>query len=110
MTIFNWFKGKDSTSGKRKKALKFVLYGCTLAGSKQYDDAIPMFKKAIGIDETCAKAHYALGLMYTQQGMNDDAEAAYKKAVKLNPDYKTELEKLGVTSEKEFDIVKELLK
>lgn len=105
MGIFSWFKGEKSV---RVKAAKLVLFGCTLANGKQYDEAISMFQKAIKIDESYAKAHYALGMMYSSKGMDDEANAAYNRAIKINPDYEAELKKVGVISNESFDVVREL--
>jgi len=112
MGIFDFLKGNKSSSKARKEALKHVLFGCTLANSNQFDDAIPLFQKAIKIDDNCAKAYYALGLMYSKKGMNEEAKTAYNKAIQINPDYKTELKNFGLTGpdEESFNIIKEIEK
>ncbi|MGR3319791.1 MAG: tetratricopeptide repeat protein [Candidatus Anammoxibacter sp.] len=110
MNLFGIFK-KNRKSSAHKKALERVMYGCTLANSKQYDDAITLFQDAIEADSNCAEAHFALGLMYAKKEMNDEAVTEYNRAIEINPDYKTKVDDITPhQEEEEFDIVKELKK
>ncbi|MGR3218773.1 MAG: tetratricopeptide repeat protein [Candidatus Anammoxibacter sp.] len=112
MDLFRIFKRGQKTSTVHKKALKIVMYGCTLANSKQYDDAMTLFQEAIEVDANCADAHFALGLMYAKKGMNAEAGAEYNKAIEINPEYKTKVDDITPHQEEEegFDIIKELKK
>ena len=102
---------KNRKSFARKKALERIMYGCTLAGSKQYDDAITLFQEAIEVDSNCAEAHFALGLMYAKKEMNNEAVKEYNRAIEINPDYKAKIDDITpAQDEDEFDIVKELKK
>lgn len=115
MDILRTFKQKNKPGRNRKKALEQVMLGCSLVNSRQDDNAISIFKKALDIDPSCAEAHYALGVIYSKKGMNDYALASYTKAAEINPDYKTKakdegLVEEGVEENEGFDIVKELKK
>lgn len=104
---------KDRRSSlRRKKAMRQVMFGCALAGSKQIDDAIPVFRQAIEIDPDCAEAHFALGLMYAEKGMSPEAAAEYDRAVEINPDFREKIPDTGQTEQEgdRFDIVNELRK
>ena len=115
MDILRLFKKGNKHASNRKKALEHVMMGCSLINSKQDDNAISIFNKALDLDPTCAEAHYALGVIYSKKGMNDEALSAYTKAAEINPDYKTRAKKDGLVEEgvegdDGFDIVKELKK
>lgn len=112
MSFFQKFKRGKKVSSNRKKALKQVMFGCSLAGSNQHDDAIPLFQQAIETDPNCAEAYYALGLMYSKKGMNEEATVQYNKAIEINPDYKEKIASFDTAQEDDdnFDIVKELKK
>ena len=112
MSFFQRFKRKTKLSSNRKKALQQVMFGCTLASSNQHDDAIPLFQQAIEIYPDCAEAYYALGIIYTKKGMNEEANVQYNKAIEINPDYKEKIATFNTVREDDesFDIVKELKK
>lgn len=53
--------------------------------AKQYDPAKQMLEAAISADPNNAAYYLSLGVLYENQGNNDEAEKAYKKAVELDP-------------------------
>jgi hypothetical protein len=53
---------------------------------KQYDLAIPDFKKALALQEAYPEAHYNLGLAYYYKGMHQDAINEYTRAIQVKPD------------------------
>ncbi|NKB90493.1 MAG: tetratricopeptide repeat protein [Acidobacteria bacterium] len=53
-------------------------------------------RRAVAIDRLNPRAHKALGLSLSTRGALSGAAAAYRQAVKLNPDYGTALANLGV--------------
>jgi tetratricopeptide (TPR) repeat protein len=63
-------------------------YALTLARSKKYDEAQAELTKAAALDPQSAGHYYFnLGALYTNSGQSGPAEAAFKKAVELQPDY-----------------------
>ena len=48
------------------------------------EDAI---KNALAIDNDLGEAYASLGLMYSDPGLNDEAETAFQKAIELSPNY-----------------------
>jgi tetratricopeptide (TPR) repeat protein len=63
-------------------------YALTLARSKKYDEAQAELTKAATLDPQSAGHYYFnLGALYTNSGQSGPAEAAFKKAVELQPDY-----------------------
>ena len=53
--------------------------------AKQYDPAKQMLEAAISADPNNAAYYLSLGVLYENQGNNEEAEKAYKKAVELDP-------------------------
>ena len=64
-----------------------VTKGIRLANSKQYDDAISNFNRAISLDPQNAEAWYFKGLALTQDFKIKEANAAFDRAFLLNPNY-----------------------
>ena len=64
-----------------------VTKGISLANSKQYDDALSNFNRAINLDPQDAEAWYFKGLALTQEFKIKEANAAFDQALLLNPNY-----------------------
>lgn len=67
----------------------------------KYDDAIQLLEKALGIHSTFDEGYYWLGRCYQKLNKNKDAEAAYRTALQIDPDYieaKDALAKMGLSS------------
>jgi len=63
-------------------------YALTLAKAKKYDEAQAELNKAAQLDPTQAgRYYYNLGAVYVNSGQSAPAEAAFKKAIEVNPDY-----------------------
>jgi tetratricopeptide (TPR) repeat protein len=63
-------------------------YALTLAKAKKFDEAQAELNKAAQLDPAQAgRYYYNLGAVYVNNGQSGPAEAAFKKAVEVNPDY-----------------------
>jgi tetratricopeptide (TPR) repeat protein len=63
-------------------------YALTLARAKKYEEAQAELTKAAALDPQSAGHYYFnLGALYTNSGQAAPAEAAFKKAIDLQPDY-----------------------
>jgi tetratricopeptide (TPR) repeat protein len=63
-------------------------YALVLARAKKYDEAQAELTKAAALDPTSAgHYYYNLGAVYINSGQSAPAEAAFKKAVDVQPDY-----------------------
>lgn len=63
-------------------------YALTLAKAKKYDQAQEELNKAAQLDPSQAgRYYYNLGAVYINAGQSAPAEAAFKKAIEVNPDY-----------------------
>ncbi|MGP0076424.1 MAG: tetratricopeptide repeat protein [Bryobacteraceae bacterium] len=63
-------------------------YALTLAKDKKYDEAQAELNKAAQLDPSQAgRYYYNLGAVYVNAGQSAPAEAAFKKAIEVNPDY-----------------------
>jgi serine/threonine protein kinase/Flp pilus assembly protein TadD len=54
--------------------------------NRDYDEAIRLLKKAVAKDAKLGTAYRALGMAYAHTMRNEEAIAAYKKAIELNSD------------------------
>jgi len=54
----------------------------------QPQPAVAQYQAAIKVDSKDAKVHNNLGAAYAKLGKADLAEAEYRQALKLNPDFK----------------------
>ena len=67
----------------------YICYAISKSDFGHYDEAIELYKKAIELEPSQAKAHILLGNMFSNQRRFKEAEAAYKEALKitqLDPD------------------------
>jgi tetratricopeptide (TPR) repeat protein len=63
-------------------------YALTLAKAKKYEEAQAELNKAAQLDPTQAgRYYYNLGAVYINSGQSGPAEAAFKKAIEVNPEY-----------------------
>jgi tetratricopeptide (TPR) repeat protein len=61
----------------------------------QRDEALRFATTAVGIRPQSAGAHYQLGFMLAAKGHADEAVAAYRKAIRLKPDFALAYNSLG---------------
>lgn len=71
--------------------------GITRNSTKNYDEAVEFFKKAVAVEPTYAKGHVNLGVAYSMLGENDKALAAFQEAVRVDPTSVEAWENLGIT-------------
>lgn len=64
-----------------------AAYGVSLQSAGQLDNAIAEYQKAMAKDASSADYAYYLGTAYHQKNDLPKAQAAYKKALTLKPDY-----------------------
>ena len=70
-----------SADANRAEARTLVAKGRELYRNDEDTEALKAFEQAIKLDPDSAEAHFRLGLTYDALAMNQEAEAAYKKAV-----------------------------
>ena len=75
----------------------------------RHDEAIAKFNEVIAKMPTCADCYYNLGIAYVGEAGPREAEAAFKKAIELKPDYAEAYTGLaGVyNAQKKFDLAAE---
>ena len=56
-----------------------------LATSEQQKQAIRAFEKSLELDPAAPSVHYNLGLIFVHRGDNDLAQAAFRHALRVNP-------------------------
>jgi Tfp pilus assembly protein PilF len=69
----------------------WINLGMTLAHKQQYDEALKTFLKAV----TPAQAQCNLAFVYTTQGKREDAKAAYREALRIDPGLQFARQALG---------------
>lgn len=74
---------KDSNNTKRARA--HTELGAAYYQQKKYDIALSEFNIAIDFDADYAWAYNGLGLVQSAIGENDKADAAFRKAIQLEP-------------------------
>ncbi len=67
-----------------------------LAVAKQYDKAIPAWRKALELTPDDSKAHYNLGVALAETRLAEEAIGHFQRALELDPDYSDAHTNLGV--------------
>jgi tetratricopeptide (TPR) repeat protein len=81
-------------SSDPKFARTYVDLGASFFALKKYSDAETAFKQAMAIDDD-ACASCGLGMVYHQQGREDEAAKTFKRAISLNPNDTCAYDQLG---------------
>ena len=68
-----------------RDAAFYINRGFSYLDSKQYDQAISDFTKALEINPMLANVHFVRGTAYYYKGQYDQALSDYNKAIELNP-------------------------
>lgn len=76
-----------SVESNRAEALAYLSKGRELYRNDEDTQAIESFQQAIKLNPELAEAHFRLGLSYDAIGQEQEAEAAYKKAVETYKKY-----------------------
>ena len=80
--------GMSEEDKKKTAALQGALTtGETLLKEGKHDEAIAKFNEAIGLLPACHVCYYYIGMANAQKQQYGDAEAAYKKAIEVKPDF-----------------------
>jgi len=74
-------------SAKAAALQKSFDEGVALSKSGDFDGSVAKFNEAIAQAPNCHDCYYNIGYAHTQKKEWDKAEAAYKKATELKPDY-----------------------
>jgi tetratricopeptide (TPR) repeat protein len=72
-----------------------VVLGNVYNNEDRYEDAIDLFRSALGQNPVCCDAYNGLASAYKGMGDLDKAEASYHRAIDLRPDYWPIREDLG---------------
>ena len=98
-------RGKDLKKTKSGDGIIYLIRGQVNLESRQYDQAISEFTKAIEIDPRDALAYSSRGLAYDLKGQYDQAISDYSKALEINPrDASTYISRGGAyTAKGQFD-------
>ena len=91
---------KESLQQEEKKRMLAEARRLNNAGvmnyhNGQYEKALDMFGKAIGIDVNFTEAYNNIGLTYTEMNDEDKATEAFKKAIELKPELGATYNNLG---------------
>jgi TolB-like protein/Tfp pilus assembly protein PilF len=88
--------------------LQLSAYG-SLAYTEIFAHAEPAIEEALELDSQLGEAYAALGLIETWRDEPDAAEAAFKKAIRLNPGYSRTYLNYGIVLKWDFGKVEEAL-
>ena len=79
-------KGKGSEKTDNEKAFEHYNAGMEASQAGRYEEAIREFNKSLQYNDRIWQTYQYLGSCYYNQGMEEEAVQAYKKALELNPD------------------------
>lgn len=79
-------KSKGSEKTDNEKAFEHYNAGMEASQAGRYEEAINEFKKSLQYNDRIWQTYQYLGSCYYNQGMEQEAVQAYKKALELNPD------------------------
>lgn len=88
---------KSSIQPMSKEALEEIAEAKKAFQSKNTDEAIKHFQKALEIEPEFTEAHYNLGILLRQKGNVDEAVKHFVKAIQNQENYKLALFALGET-------------
>ncbi len=91
-------RAKAEEISRRAKAEKLVGKADSLVPKKkdQCKEKERLYREAIRIDPSYARAHNGLGTVLADTGRNTEAEAAYREAIRLDPNYAPAHNGLGI--------------
>ena len=77
------------------------VYNTVRSSGRQTEQAIQMFRRAIGLKHNFPDAHCGLGTVLQEKGQLDQAEECYNQALRLQPDHAESLINLGKLKEEQ---------
>jgi tetratricopeptide (TPR) repeat protein len=78
-----------------------------LERTRDFQDAMDCYNKALTIDKDCFVAHYRIGLIYVKNNMRESGISSLKKALEIEPDHVDILIKLSELLLKDPSQIKE---
>src|SRR5687767_387746 len=88
-------RGAKTIEEERSEARVYVEKGRQLYLNDEDTQAAEAFQQALKLDPELAEAHFRLGLAYDALGQEQEAEAAYRKAVETYKKYRSEERRVG---------------
>jgi tetratricopeptide (TPR) repeat protein len=81
--------GRSTAEAEAKQAALQKVFAEGVAASRagNFDQSIAKFNEAIAMAPNCADCYYNIGYAHAQEKEWAEAEAAYRKAVEIKPDY-----------------------
>jgi len=79
-------KSKESGKTDNERAFEHYNAGIEASQAGRYDEAITEFKKSLQYNDRIWQTYQYLGSCYYNQGLEEEAVQAYRKALELNPD------------------------
>jgi len=81
--------GRGSPDAEKQQAALQKLFDEGVAATRagRFDESIAKFTEAVGMAPNCADCYYNIGYAHSQKQEWAKAEAAYRKAVEIKPDY-----------------------
>jgi len=79
-------KSKESGKTDNERAFEHYNAGIEASQAGKYDEAIAEFKKSLQYNNGIWQTYQYLGSCYYNQGLEEEAVQAYRKALELNPD------------------------
>ena len=95
----------ENSFARNPESIKYYNKGVPLFAKENYKDALPLFEKAVALDEKFAFAWDNIGICRRKLGDLDGALAAYNKSLELDPTGRTPLQNIPVVYEfkKDYD-------
>jgi tetratricopeptide (TPR) repeat protein len=77
--------GLDHIEAPATDFYKLFDFAVAFSEKKQYEDAVPAWKKALELDASDPRAHDNFGVALAETGKIDEAIAEYRQSLELNP-------------------------
>lgn len=102
--------GGGADAGKAAELKKLFDEGVAASRANNHDEAIAKFQAALAITPECADCYYNIGVAYMAKKDPAQAEAAWKKALEVKPDYADAMTALSTlyNNQKRFDEAAEM--
>jgi outer membrane protein OmpA-like peptidoglycan-associated protein len=83
--------GQQQFAGRSKRAVKFFMNATELYTARNYEKALVSLNKALAEDPSFTEAYLLKGDIHADEHSIPDAIAAYRRAIKSNPDFSPDL-------------------
>jgi len=85
---------KEAVSEDPRNQRAYLVLGAAYIQRREYDEAVAAFERARDLRYDLPHVHYNLGLAYQKSGRPQDAIAAFRAAVEIDPSYEKAKEAL----------------